>query len=334
MRLPHVSLKELIQFFSTEYKDQCNAPEPFQMPTLKAAVRQPIMDFLNTLSQAYTEQTWKQRASIRQAFQSWCLENSLPLTPEIGLVYVHSNPAWKGTTKRQYLRTIQGLFDIGSLTALYMKGSLRSTADEEVNHAVPMTPEDMAALLQLVTSPTDRIVLRLAWSTASRWGEMEKLTVDHFKTREDGKVILDWLNLPKKNQQDIYRDDRFTLLSGTLGDLIKQLKEEIPPGGLITNISEDGGLTRFLNKLGKRKDANGKLKFLTWHSIKRGASKNAAELAAKHHLDTSLVTRMLKHKDKNSPIVRATHVYLEEDILFLIDNETMPALLHQLLPPP
>lgn len=227
------------------------------LPTLETE----MPEFLNSMTQTYSEQTWKQRASVRKAFQRWCEEKSLPMIPLYSNLFIYSNPEWKGSTRRQYLRTLQSIFNAGSLGAQHLKGLARATAHEPVNHAVPMTPVDMVALIRLASDPYDRTVLRLAWSTASRWGEIQKLTTDHFKPREDGKIILDWKNLPKKNQEDINRDDRFTLLSGPLTVLIRQLVKVKGPGALITTMSEEEGLTNLLLQLGRRVGGDGEPKF-------------------------------------------------------------------------
>ncbi|ESS66452.1 hypothetical protein TCDM_04947 [Trypanosoma cruzi Dm28c] len=70
---------------------------------------------------------------------------------------------------------------------------------------------------QYIRSRTDwkqRVVLRLAWITASCWSEIAALTPNNLKLKPDGTLILDWSVAPKTARADPHRALRFVRIRG------------------------------------------------------------------------------------------------------------------------
>lgn len=288
---------------------------------------------LSNLVQAYSKSTWKQRASIRVMFQDWCQKKNLPITREMVDVFVsaHQN-IWASSTQKHYIRTLHHMFTMQNIPALHLKGLTRASAADDSKHALPLTPKDVALLLQQYPSVHDRTAIRLAWSTASRWGDFVQLRINFFNKRDDGKLEIDWNNIPKKSQEEKLRDDRFSLLSGTLALRVERLiqsKGREDPTALVFPKSTYLFLEA-LKTLGPRVDDSGKLRYFTLHSIKQGASQQAALLYRTYNIPKKALYRLMKHKKEETP--KASHSYLGSMVLNILDNETLPSLLHGLIP--
>ncbi|KAF8290148.1 hypothetical protein TcBrA4_0134810 [Trypanosoma cruzi] len=60
----------------------------------------------------------------------------------------------------------------------------------ETKQARPLTKEEMNQVIRSRTDWKERVVLRLAWITASRWSEIAALTAKNFKLKADGTLFL------------------------------------------------------------------------------------------------------------------------------------------------
>eukprot|EP00796_Vickermania_ingenoplastis_P010783 gene10783-biopygen7836 len=82
----------------------------------------------------------------------------------------------------QYMKTLLSILAKKEpLYITYLAGLQRLQAGEQLDQAVAMTVQDMRTLIQQFPNWTDKLVLRLVWMTASRWGEIESLTTAHFR---------------------------------------------------------------------------------------------------------------------------------------------------------
>ncbi|KAF8289021.1 trans-sialidase, putative [Trypanosoma cruzi] len=112
------------------------------------------------------------------------------------------------STRLQYARMLRSMLEMNrtplDMVALRLqKIAVRSETKEEMN--------------QVIRSRTDwkeRVVLRLAWITASRCSEIAALTANNLKLKPDGALILDWSVAPKTARADPHRALRFVRLRG------------------------------------------------------------------------------------------------------------------------
>ncbi|RNC58148.1 putative trans-sialidase [Trypanosoma cruzi] len=81
-------------------------------------------------------------------------------------------------------------------------GLQKIAARSETKQARPLTEEEMNQVIRSRTDWKERVVLRLAWITASCWFEIASLTPNSFTLEADGALILDWSVAPKTARAD------------------------------------------------------------------------------------------------------------------------------------
>ncbi|KAF8305464.1 putative trans-sialidase [Trypanosoma cruzi] len=141
---------------------------------------------------------------------------------------------------------------------------------------------------QYIRSRTDwreRVVLRLAWITASRWSEIAALTAKNFTLEADGALILDWSVAPKTAKADPHRASRFVRIRGQDAFDIIKLCRTLQGKEKLTNLTT----------------AQVERALVPWnataHSIKRGALRHAAQIVQTYNLDPHVISQLAKHVD-------------------------------------
>ncbi|PWV14416.1 hypothetical protein C3747_36g309 [Trypanosoma cruzi] len=141
---------------------------------------------------------------------------------------------------------------------------------------------------QVIRSRTDwkeRVVLRLAWITASCLFEIAVLTPKNFKLKADGALILDWSVAPETARADPHRASRSVVIRGQDAldtiKLCRTLQENEKPTNL-TTAQVERALAPW--------DA-------TAHSIKRGALRHAAPIVETYNLNPHVISQLAKHVD-------------------------------------
>ncbi|RNE98912.1 putative trans-sialidase [Trypanosoma cruzi] len=141
---------------------------------------------------------------------------------------------------------------------------------------------------QVIRSRTDwkeRVVLRLAWITASRWSEIAALTAKNFTLEADGALILDWSVAPVAARADPHRASRFVRIRGQDAfDIIK----------LCRTLQGKEKLTKLTIARVERALASWNP---TAHSIKRGALRHAAQIVETYNLNPHVISQLAKHVD-------------------------------------
>ncbi|RNE95893.1 trans-sialidase [Trypanosoma cruzi] len=141
---------------------------------------------------------------------------------------------------------------------------------------------------QVIRSRTDwkeRVVLRLAWITASRCSEIAVLTPNNLKLKPDGAIILDWSVAPKTAKADPHRASRFFRIRGQDAFDIIKLCRTLQENEKLTNLT-----TAQVERALAPWDA-------TAHSIKRGALRHAAQIVETHNLDPHVISPLAVHVD-------------------------------------
>ncbi|ESS60399.1 hypothetical protein TCDM_12074 [Trypanosoma cruzi Dm28c] len=93
-------------------------------------------------------------------------------------------------------------------------GLQKIAARSEKKLARPLTKEGMDQVIRSRTDRKERVVLRLAWITASRWSEIVAFTPNNSALEADGALILDWSVAPKTARADPHRASRFVRIRG------------------------------------------------------------------------------------------------------------------------
>ncbi|RNF17917.1 hypothetical protein TcG_05281 [Trypanosoma cruzi] len=76
------------------------------------------------------------------------------------------------------------------------------------------TKEEMNQVIRSRTDWKERVVIRLAWITASRLFEIAALTPNNFTLKPDGALILGWSVAPETARADPHRASRFVRIRG------------------------------------------------------------------------------------------------------------------------
>ncbi|KAF8306758.1 hypothetical protein TcBrA4_0031310 [Trypanosoma cruzi] len=145
---------------------------------------------------------------------------------------------------------------------------------------------------QYIRSRTDwkqRVVLRLAWITASRLFEIASLTPNNSTMEADGTLILDRSVAPKTARADPHRASWFVRIRGQ--DVLDTIKlcRRLRRNGKLTNPTA----AKFERALTPWKD--------TAHSTKRGALRHIAEIVETYNLDPHVISQLAKHVDPFDP---------------------------------
>ncbi|RNE95464.1 hypothetical protein TcG_13388 [Trypanosoma cruzi] len=147
------------------------------------------------------------------------------------------------------------------------------------------TKEEMNQVIRSRTDWKERVVIRLAWITASRCSEIAALTAKNFSLEADGTLILDWSVAPKTARADPHRASRFVRIRGQDAfDIIK----------LCTALQENEKLTKLTTARVERALASWNA---TAHSIERGALRHAAPIVETYNLDPHVISQLAKHVD-------------------------------------
>jgi hypothetical protein len=108
-----------------------------------------------------------------------------------------------------------------------------------------------------------RLAVLLAWSSASRWDEISRLTKESFIAIAPDEVIVDWFTGTKATRTQPFRASRFTVIRSRyvaeIADRLLRLKSEEPVTQLTTS-----QITTLLRKAAPEEN-------LSAHSFKAGA---------------------------------------------------------------
>ncbi|EKG00281.1 hypothetical protein TCSYLVIO_008787 [Trypanosoma cruzi] len=191
------------------------------------------------------------------------------------------------STRRQHARMLRSIVEINSTPLdMVIVGSRRIAARSETKQARPLTKEGMNQVIRSRTDWKERVVLRLAWITASRLFEIAALTPNNFTLEPDGALILDWSVAPKTARADPHRASRFVRIRGQ-EDVLDTIK-------LCRTLRRNEKLTNITNAKVERALAHWNA---TVHFIKRGALGHAAPIVETHNLDPHVISQLAKHVD-------------------------------------
>ncbi|KAF8288840.1 putative trans-sialidase [Trypanosoma cruzi] len=188
------------------------------------------------------------------------------------------------STRMQYARMLRSMLQMDRTPlGMAISGLQKIAARSETKQARPLTEEEMDEFIRGRTDWRERVVLRLACITASRWSEIAALTAKNFTMEADGTLILDWSVAPKTARADPHRASRFVRIRGQDAfDTIKLCRtfQENEKLTNITNAQVEGALAPWN---------------ATAHSIKRGALRHGAQIVEAYNLNPHVISLLVKH---------------------------------------
>ncbi|RNC52345.1 SH3 domain protein [Trypanosoma cruzi] len=190
------------------------------------------------------------------------------------------------STRLQYARMLRSMLEMDRTPLdMVILGLQKVAVRSETRQARPLTEEEMNQVIRSRTEWKERVVVRLAWITASRWFEIAALTPNNFKLKADGAIILDWSVAPKTARADPHRASRFVRTRGQ--DAFDNIK-------LCRTLQESEKLTNITNAKVERA-------LVPWnataHSTKKGVLRHAAQIVEAYNLDPHVISQLAKHVD-------------------------------------
>ncbi|RNE98109.1 hypothetical protein TcG_12361 [Trypanosoma cruzi] len=113
--------------------------------------------------------TWEQRMSLAGQFTTFCRTHEQPMNEESCAVFLMAIDV-APSTRLRHARMLRSMLEMNRTPLDMMILGLQKIA------ARPLTKEEMNQVIRSRTDWKERVVLRLAWITASRWSEIAALT--------------------------------------------------------------------------------------------------------------------------------------------------------------
>ncbi|RNF04971.1 putative trans-sialidase [Trypanosoma cruzi] len=221
--------------------------------------------------------TWEQRMSLAGQFTTFCRTHEQPMNEEGCAVFLMAIVDVAPSTRLQYARMLRSMLEMNRTPLdMVILGLQKVAARSE-------TKEEMNQVIRSRTDWKERVVVRLAWITASRLFEIAALTPNNFKLEPDGALNLDWSVAPKTARADPHRALRSVKIRGQ--DAFDTIK-------LCRTLQENEKLTNITNAQVERDLASWNA---TAHSIERGALRHAAPIVATRNLNPHVISQFAKH---------------------------------------
>lgn len=185
------------------------APAPPPLPDLEAQLEA-------TVQKIWSTNTWKMMKSLWNRFVAFGQVAELPLDQHSAALFVNSMSV-SMQTKHTYTRNLINVFrklnkPHGELTlldtALRAQGALIP-----LHQALPIPRHDV---LRIYTSIdlNARMQLMLAWKTASRWDEIQRLTKNSILLNTRTEIVLYFWQETKGSRTQPFRPDLFVVIRG------------------------------------------------------------------------------------------------------------------------
>ncbi|EKG00552.1 mitotic centromere-associated kinesin (MCAK), putative [Trypanosoma cruzi] len=230
--------------------------------------------------------TWERGMSLAGQFTTFCRTHEQPMNEESCAAFLMAIDV-APSTRLRHARMLRSMLEMDRtpLEMMVILGLQKIAVRSEKKQARPLRKEEMNQVIRSRTDWKERVVLRLARITASRWSEIAALTPNNFKLKADGNIISDWSVAPKTAKADPHRALRFVKIRGQDAfDIIK----------LCRTLQEKEKLTNLTTAQVERALAPWNA---TAHSIKRGALRHAAQIVGTYNLDPHVISQLAKHVD-------------------------------------
>lgn len=240
------------------------------------------------------------RSNFPAALAATTYKNYLGIAIRLDLfASTNSMPPWEHTTMAAWVTSTQtkpqGQLSYNKVCSALLALRARLLTDTLSLHRknldghgaqIPITqasPIPLACLDHPALRP-HRLAVLLAWSTASRWDEISKLTKANFLVITPEEIILDWFVGTKASRTDPFRASRFTVVVGRFTQEIHQLLSPLPLPAQITLLNT----TQIAHQLKKVGDFSG-------HSFKAGAMDVVTRSLEPGLQSEVMLSRLAKH---------------------------------------
>eukprot|EP01063_Lacrimia_lanifica_P003751 TRINITY_DN12034_c0_g1_i2.p2 TRINITY_DN12034_c0_g1~~TRINITY_DN12034_c0_g1_i2.p2 ORF type:complete len:217 (-),score=23.78 TRINITY_DN12034_c0_g1_i2:492-1142(-) len=178
---------------------------------------------------------------------------------------------------------------------LTLQGNLRAIgAKISANPAPSITRDALGRFVALLVDKRRFDVAAaclLSWKSASRWGDVRRLTRAHILRLTPESIIVDWRNLPKGWRGMRAHPSRYTQVCGRWTPELCRLLQQLGQFGELTAVTT--------SQISKMFQANKETEHCRAHSVKHGAFDHLVRLRAQGVIpegSDELISRTLKHR--------------------------------------
>ncbi|EKG02243.1 hypothetical protein TCSYLVIO_006737 [Trypanosoma cruzi] len=219
--------------------------------------------------------TWERGMSLAGQFTTFCRTHEQPMSEESCAVFLMAIEV-APSTRRQHTRMLRSMLEMnGTPLDMVILGLQKIAARSETRQtkqARPLTKEEMNQVIRSRTDWRERVVVGLAWITASRRSEIAALTANSFTLEPHGAITWDWPAAPKTARADPHGASRFVRIRGQDAFDTITLCRTLQESEKLTNIT-----TAHVGRALAPWNA-------TARSIKRGALRHAAQIVETYNL--------------------------------------------------
>ncbi|RNC41150.1 trans-sialidase [Trypanosoma cruzi] len=154
--------------------------------------------------------TWEPKTSLAGQFTTFCRTHERPMNAESCAAFLMAIVGVASSTRLQHAMMLRSMLQMNRTPLdMVILGLQKIAARSETKQARSLTKEGMNQVIRSRTDWRERVVVRLAWITASCWSEIAVLTPNNSTLEADGTIILDWPVAPRTAKADPHRASRF-----------------------------------------------------------------------------------------------------------------------------
>ena len=242
-------------------------------------------------NQMWASKTTSSRQNLWRRLAAWTSSQGLPINADTAALFVTATGVQPQgqLTYAKALSAIFGKMGYHQGPLLTMASALRSSgAAIPINQQTPI-PRETLVRWAGKQEPSLRLCTYVAWKTASRWGEVWKLTSSQFILVTETEVIVDWWTTPKGKRGNPFKASRFAVIKGQLTKDIAELYNQLQPFDVVCSVNTDA--------LDLMWSMDSDMAPYRGHSIKRGAMCHLLEqMDSGVSIPDELLDRLTKHE--------------------------------------
>lgn len=271
------------------------------------------------MGNALSSATRYNRDQLWSRYLEFLARNNLPQTDTNIAVFVTSTRV-KPASGLTYVSNLKAMAHPKSPLEQFTAGLLRLKANDDVHKAHPITRAQVMRLIRVVQSSHQRVFIYLAWRTASRMDDIERLSRDCVLKADNTMIVL-WWRHTKSSAVDPYQARFFVVLTPSKWTDDNMWEEAVTYCSTMPPWPD--GTRAHIRKAMENLDGN-----LSDHSFKTGAISALMELAAQDLIPLSVISLLAKHKTAENAMATTTVGYVQNQVALALALKTQIATIH------
>lgn len=300
--VPHSTMSLLT--FQPTHHHLTGLPDGLHLPQLElsGATRR-------ILGMALAQSTLRQREGVWLRFQQYCRSKHVFPT-ESALVNFVSSLKIQPSSALTYVSALKNTLNPKDLLTRYTQGLRRLKARQEIKHAPPLLHSQWLSLM-LRLHPQERMFLYIAWRTASRLDDVERMTSRTILQLLPTQMVLWWGAETKSSQEEPEQAHFYTVL--TPPQYLEGERWWTEATTFFASFRQWAPTTRTaVHNAMKSLDAQ-----LTDHSVKVGAIDRLLSLAVEKQIPLEIISLVAKHKGAG-PLATTTSLYARNKVALAV----------------